>query len=64
MCHVVKNSLPRKRGEIAAKRELLSPSEGHKKTKKTKKTPDLARGGKSNDIAHCSIIWDFTVSLV
>ena len=43
---------------IAAEKELLSPSESHKKQKKT---PDLTRGGNSNDIAHCSIIRDSTV---
>ena len=41
-----------------AKKELLSRSEGHLKAKKT---PDLTRGGKSNDIAHFSFILVFTV---
>jgi len=31
---------------------------------KSKKTPDLTRGGKSNDIAHFSFILVFTVSLM
>ena len=29
--------------------------------KKQKKTPDLTRGGNSNDIAHGSIVWVFAV---
>jgi len=36
MCHAVKNFLPGKMGEIAAKKELLSPTET-KKSKKAKK---------------------------
>jgi len=41
-----------------AKNQLLSPSGGHKKSKKI---PDLTRGGNSNDIAHGSIIRVFAV---
>jgi len=48
-----------KGAKIAAKKGLLSPSDRHEKSKKT---PDLTRGGNSNDIAHCSIIRDFTVN--
>ena len=43
----------RKEVENTAKAELLSPPESHKKIKKT---PDLTRGGNSNDIAHGFII--------
>jgi len=48
---------PGKGGEIAEKGELVNHSGRHEKTKKT---PDLTRGS-SNDIAHSSIIRDYTV---
>ena len=43
-----------KEAKIAAKKELRD-------IKKQKKTPDLTRWDNSNDIAHCSVIRDFTV---
>ena len=62
MCYVVENSLLGKGAKIAAKKELLSPSERHKKEKEKHQTiPYHTRGGNSNDIAHRPIIRDFTV---
>jgi len=51
----------RKGVKNTAKGEPLSPSERHRKTKKTKKTPDLTRGGNPNDTAQGPIDEVFTV---